>query len=103
MKALDFLKLAVSVLVSQLAGIAGAAFTTRSLSTWYVDLRRPAFNPPNWLFAPAWIILYTFMGVAAFLVWQRGLEHRETRIALSLFLVQLVLNTFWSIIFPLFC
>jgi tryptophan-rich sensory protein len=39
------------------------------------------------------------MGIAAFLVWRKGLEHRDVKIAISIFLGQLVLNTLWSIIF----
>jgi translocator protein len=46
-----------------------------------------------------WTLLYILMGVAAFLVWRKGLENRQVRIALILFLIQLVLNALWSVVF----
>ena len=48
---------------------------------------------------PVWTLLYILMGVAAFLVWRKGLENRQVRIALIAFLVQLVLNALWSVAF----
>jgi len=65
---------------------------------WYVHLRKPSWNPPNQIFAPVWTALYTIMAVAAWLVWRRG-GFASQRTALSLFLLQLILNAFWS---PLF-
>ena len=65
---------------------------------WYQALDKPAWTPPGWLFGPAWTLLYTLMGVAAFLVW----EHRRTplaRLALGLFLLQLAFNAAWSWLF----
>lgn len=93
------LKLIIAIAVSQLAGIIGSVFTASSIPTWYASLNRPSFAPPNWLFGPVWITLFTLMGIAAFLIWKRGLERRDVRNALSIFIAQLVLNTLWSIIF----
>lgn len=95
----DILKLIAAIAVSQLAGIIGSVFTASSVGTWYVDLRKPGFTPPSWVFGPVWVTLYTLMGIAAWLVWRKGLEHRVVRVALVLFVVQLVLNALWSIIF----
>jgi tryptophan-rich sensory protein len=92
-------KIIISVLVAELAGVIGSLFTFAAIPTWYATLAKPAFNPPNWVFAPVWNILFILMGVAAFLVWKRGLDKKAVRLALILFLVQLVLNSFWSIIF----
>lgn len=91
--------LVVAVLVSQSAGAIGGFFTASSVRTWYVDINKPPFNPPSWVFGPVWTILYTLMGVAAWLVWKNGTDRRAVRIALWLFAVQLVLNALWSIIF----
>ena len=99
MKINNTLKLIIAVALSELAGIIGSVFTIPSISTWYATLVRPALNPPAWVFGPVWTVLYTLMGVAAFLVWKKGLEHRDVKIALGIFLGQLVLNTLWSIIF----
>ena len=68
------------------------------LGEWYASLRKPAWNPPNWIFGPVWTVLYATMGVTAWLVWKRG-GIAGQRIALSLFLLQLLLNALWS---PLF-
>lgn len=65
---------------------------------WYAGLRKPSWNPPNWIFGPVWTVLYATMAVAAWLVWKRG-GFAGQRIALSLFLMQLLLNALWS---PLF-
>ncbi len=51
------------------------------------------------MFGPVWITLYAMMGVAAYLVWNEGIEKKEVRIALGLFAVQLVLNSLWSFLF----
>ena len=92
-------KLVVSIVVCQCAGLIGSVFTAPAIPTWYAALEKPPFTPPSWLFAPAWVTLYLLIGIAAFLVWKRGLHERETRIALIIFLVQLILNSLWSVAF----
>lgn len=93
------LKLIISVIGAEFAGIVGSLFTAPAIPTWYASLTKPAFNPPSWIFAPVWTTLYAFMGIAAFLVWQKGLDRADVRKALGVFLLQLVLNAAWSIIF----
>ena len=41
---------------------------------WYRGINKPACNPPDWLFGPVWTLLYTVMGVAAWIVWRRRHE-----------------------------
>ena len=65
---------------------------------WYASLQKPSWNPPNWIFGPVWTVLYATMGITAWLVWKRG-GFSGQRIALSLFLMQLLFNALWS---PLF-
>lgn len=84
---------------SQLAGILGAFFTRAAIPGWYALLNKPSFTPPNWLFGPAWITLYLLMGIAAYLVWRKGLPAPGVRPALAVFLVQLALNALWSPVF----
>ncbi len=93
------IKLVISILICQSAGIIGSFFTRSAISPWYAFLNKPTFNPPNWVFAPVWTILYTFMGVAFFLVWRKGLYVQGVKKALRVFLFQLVLNSLWSIVF----
>jgi tryptophan-rich sensory protein len=93
------LKLVISIAVPLLAGFVGSIFTMPSIPGWYADLFKPALNPPSWIFGPVWTTLFVLIGIAAFLVWKKGFEKKGVRIALSVFLFQLVLNTLWSIIF----
>jgi tryptophan-rich sensory protein len=95
----DALKLIISILLCQIAGVIGGFFTASSVNTWYAALTKPTFNPPNWLFSPVWITLYVLMGIALFLVWRNGFQTKGVRIALYLFAAQLLLNTLWSILF----
>jgi tryptophan-rich sensory protein len=99
MTALDVLKLFASIVACQLAGAIGSVFTASAVLTWYDALKKPSFTPPGWVFGPAWISLYLLMGVAAFMVWSRGLDDSRVRIGLSVFIAQLLLNALWS---PLF-
>lgn len=95
----DALRLVISIVACQVAGMVGSVFTAKSIPTWYAALQKPLFTPPNWLFAPAWITLYLLMAIAAFLVWRKGLADSQVRWALITFLVQLVLNVLWSVVF----
>lgn len=65
---------------------------------WYATLKKPAWNPPGWIFGPVWSALYTMMAVAAWRVWQLGGWAGQRR-PLLLFLAQLALNALWT---PLF-
>jgi tryptophan-rich sensory protein len=65
---------------------------------WYASLAKPTWTPPNWIFAPAWTVLYLLMGVAAWRVWRRA-GFGRARGALALFVAQLVLNGMWSWLF----
>ena len=93
------LKLIASIIICQLAGFIGSLFTTPAIPTWYKTLTKPAFTPPNSIFSPVWITLFLLMGISLFLVWQKSLKDQKVKIALLFFAVQLVLNTFWSILF----
>jgi len=92
------IKLIASIVICQLAGIIGAFFTTPSISGWYASLNKPFFNPPSWLFGPVWILLYLLMGVSLYLVWSQK-NQAGKKLALTIFAIQLGLNSFWSIVF----
>lgn len=72
--------------------LSGAVFKP---GAWYAGLRKPLWNPPNWLFAPAWTLLYIMIAVAGYLVW------REVGFGpvLVIYGVQLVINAMWSGLF----
>ena len=89
----------VFIVICELAGIIGSIFTMPSIPGWYAGLTKPPFNPPGWIFGPVWTILYAMMGLAAYLVYEKGQRRPEVKKALAVFAVQLVLNTLWSIVF----
>jgi tryptophan-rich sensory protein len=95
----EIIKLSLSVLIPLLIGFIGSYFTAPAIPEWYAGLNKPSLNPPNWIFAPVWTILYIFMGVAFFLVWKETTETRRKIIAFAFFGAQLVLNLTWSIFF----
>ena len=99
MKISSFLKLIITIVICELAGGVGSLFTMSAIPAWYVTLAKPVLNPPSWIFGPVWTTLYLLMGVAAFLVWNKGSDRKDVRKALYVFLLQLVLNAAWSIIF----
>jgi tryptophan-rich sensory protein len=90
-------KLLISIIVCQAAGIIGSFFTARALPGWFAGLNQPSFTPPDWMYAPIWIVMYLLMAIAAFLIWWRGLHIKPVRVAMILFLVQLVLNLLWVV------
>lgn len=91
--------LVLAVLICQGAGLVGSIFTTPAIPSWYAGLEKPSFSPPNWLFAPVWLLLYTLMGIAVYLIWSKGIGKKEVKTALIFFAIQLVLNSLWSITF----
>ncbi|MBW2984703.1 tryptophan-rich sensory protein [Candidatus Woesearchaeota archaeon] len=95
----SLVKLIIAVLICQSAGLIGSIFTSGSVSTWYVTLQKPAFNPPDWVFAPVWTVLYLLMGISLFLVWNAGIKTKGVKTALTFFGIQLVLNALWSLFF----
>jgi benzodiazapine receptor len=99
MKSKEILRLIISLVICQLAGVVGSLFTRPAIATWYQALNKPAFALPNWLFAPVWTTLYLLMGVALFFAWRKGTENSRGRSALWIFFIQLFLNAFWSVAF----
>jgi len=93
MKVKSWSKLFFSILLAQSAGLIGTIFTFDAIPTWYATLTRPVFAPPNWVFGPAWTILYTLIGISLYLIWT------NKKGSLKLFLFHLFLNAIWSPIF----
>ncbi len=77
---------------------AGAAGIIVEPGNWYQALIKPTWTPPDWVFPVVWPVLYICMGISAWLVWKdTGFD--KSRDALTLFLVQLMLNVLWSWLF----
>lgn len=69
-------------------------FATRP-GEWYANLNKPSFNPPNWVFAPAWTVIYILIGIAGWLIW----IDRPDSIEMKLWFAQMILNFAWSPVF----
>ena len=88
--------LAIAAVVA--ASLLGQRATYPNLAPWYAGLVKPAFNPPNWVFAPVWTALYLLMAFAGWRV-LRWPPSPMRRTALILFFSQLALNVAWSWMF----
>lgn len=95
----DIHKLIISIAGCELVGLIGTPFTIASIPTWYAQLIKPSFSPPNWIFGPVWTTLYFLMGLSAYIIWRNGVKNKKIKIALRLFLLQLLFNFLWSFIF----
>lgn len=81
--------------ICAVAASSGALFPP---GRWYESLRKPSWRPPNWLFAPAWTVLYAMIAVSGWLVWTTAAPG-ERLLPMSVYGLQLVLNAIWSGIF----
>lgn len=88
-----FVFLGASALVAALGGLA----TANHVNGWYAGADKAPWSPANWVFGPAWTVLYTAMAVAAWLIWRRRAE--GSRAALTVYGVQLALNLLWTPVF----
>lgn len=96
---MDYKKLLASLLLCYSVSFLGSIISAPAISTWYPTLSKPFLNPPNWVFAPVWITLYTLMGISLSLVWDKGIRHHKVKDAVVVFLSQLGANLLWSIVF----
>lgn len=97
-RARDLLGLGVFLALCLGVSAIGGWVTAHSVGTWYQTLQKPSFNPPNWVFAPVWGLLYVLIAVAGWRVWRiRGLA--SARAAIAAYLAQLALNLAWSLLF----
>lgn len=99
MSARTLLHILVFVASAQAAGLIGTYFTADAIPTWYATLAKPSFSPPNWVFGPVWVTLYTMMGIAAALVWSERTRKTHANRGMNWYWTQLALNALWSPIF----
>jgi tryptophan-rich sensory protein len=92
--AVRILSLLIFIAITFLVSLFGALFPP---GDWYVELIKPAFNPPAWLFGPVWAVLYLMIAVSGWLVWRSDVAARKP--AMIAWSVQLVLNAAWSWLF----
>ena len=95
----NVIRFIISVAIPLLVGGIASFFTASSVKTWFQTLNKPWFNPPAWLFAPVWTLLYILMGIAFYLVWTKTADARIKRTAIIFYFAQLLLNFCWSFLF----
>lgn len=91
-------ELTISILFPLAVGTL-SGFITTNAAMQYRMMEKPPFSPPGWVFPVVWTILYVLMGVASYLVIQKGTEREDVKAALKLYLAQLVVNFIWPILF----
>ena len=86
-----FLILAITFIASGIGGY----ITTTFKEPWYSEIILPSFNPPSWVFAPVWTILYILMSIAIWKVWINFFDQK----ILNIYFIHLFFNAIWSVIF----
>lgn len=90
---INWFKLIISILITQGSGLFGSLATASSVKSWYVtDVVKSRLNPPSWVFAPVWTLLFLLMGISLYRIWQKKGD-------LFWFWTQLLLNIIWSYLF----
>jgi len=92
------LKLAISVFIPLIVGFLGSFFTSGSVNSWFVTINKPFFNPPSFVFAPVWTILYILIGLSFYLVWSKNFGKEKQKVV-AVYSLQLFLNLLWSFLF----
>jgi len=92
------IKLILCILIPLTIGSLSSLFVIDGVNDWYLTINKPFFNPPKEIFAPVWTILYILMGISLFLIIDAP-KNAEKQNALTLFVIQLVLNFLWSLFF----
>lgn len=98
-RSFQFIPFIINISIPLAFGANGGLLTSNAVKTWYPTLNKPAFNPPNWIFGPVWTALYILIGIAAYLVWQKRDQVVHFPRTIAVYLIQLVLNLFWSFLF----
>jgi tryptophan-rich sensory protein len=79
--------------------VAGLGALVTQLGAWYYQLRKPAWQPPDWLFGPAWTLIFALSALAAVLYWRQGTTREKRQMVLAAFALNAFLNTLWSLLF----
>jgi len=81
------------------AGVAGLGALATDIGPWYYGLEKPPWKPPDWLFGPAWTVIFALAAASAVTGWWSLRTHTGRRRMLVLFGINGVLNVLWSVLF----
>ena len=90
-----YYSLAMSLLICFIPSFIGVYFRP---GDWYMEIIKPSWTPPGWIFGPVWTMLYICMGIALWMVWESR-DKTNIKLPLIVFSIQLILNAMWSCIF----
>tara|TARA_B100000963_G_scaffold273796_1_gene242038 strand:- start:1557 stop:2021 length:465 start_codon:yes stop_codon:yes gene_type:complete len=90
-----YLSLAIITLITYLAPAIGGYATSTFKEPWYSQLILPSFNPPSWVFAPVWSILYLMMSLAIWKIWAKTFDGK----ILKIYFIHIFFNSTWTVIF----
>lgn len=81
------------------SAVAALGALATDLGTWYYGLRKPAWQPPDWLFGPAWTLIFALAALAGVLYWRERANRNERLQLIAAFALNAFLNTLWSLLF----
>jgi translocator protein len=89
------------ILIAALAAlaVAGLGALMTDLGPWYADLRKPAWQPPDWLFGPGWTLIFGLCALSGYLAWRGAPNRRGREWIVALFALNGFLNVLWSALF----
>ena len=94
-----FISFTIFLIITYSASFIGGISTISSKEPWYSNLNKSFLTPPDWVFAPVWTTLYLFMTIAIWLAWNKN---RKNLNIVFIYLIHLLFNTTWSIVFFVF-
>lgn len=94
----SFRKLIICIAIPLTVGTL-SGFLTRNSREVFESLNKPPLSPPDWVFPVVWTILFTFMGIASYLVLTSQAPAVDIASALKVYGIQLAFNFLWSILF----
>lgn len=97
---IDYKSLILNIIIPVLLGSLIGFITSPASS--YSDLIQPSFAPPSIVFPIVWTILYTLMGISHYLVTNSSANSILKFGASSIYVIQLIFNLLWSIVFFVF-
>lgn len=80
-------------------GVAALGGLVTDTGEWYQSLAKPTWNPPDWLFGPAWTLIYGLTALSAAIAWSRTGDANTRAWLIALFAINGALNILWSALF----